>query len=132
MAALLSIDVDPSGVIKALDRLGAAVEQRLQDVAQETAQRIAEEARRRVARRTGQTASFITAEPARDGKGWVVYVKIPADQRNLWPNIDIGLEFGTRYMVPRPFLHPSVSLEAGPHRRRLEAAIQAAIEEAQR
>lgn len=128
-APLLSIDVDPRGAIAALDRLGTAVERRMKEVALVTANRIKAEAQGRVARRTGVTAAAITAEEARDGRGYVVYVKTPAGE---WPNLDIGLEFGTKFMTPRPFLHVSAQLEEGPHRRRIEAAIDEAIGEAER
>lgn len=129
MATLLSIDVDPRGAIVALEQLGVAVERHLQAVAQETARAIQTEARARVRRRTGRTAGQITAEPAQDGQGYVVYVKTIED---MWPNLDIGIEFGTRYLAARPFLHPAVALEEGPHRRRLDAALNEAIAEASR
>src|SRR3990167_3807251 len=127
MAQLLNIDVDPRGALAALDRLGAAVERRLLDVARVTGGRVKAEAQRRIARRTGRTAEAITSEDSRDGRGVVVYVKTPS---NAWPNVDLALEFGTVKMTPRPFLHASAALEEGPHRRRVEEAIGEAIEEA--
>lgn len=128
-APLLNIDVDPRGAIAALDTLGVAAERHLKAAAAVTAHRIKAEAQGRVARRTGATAAAITAEEARDGRGYVVYVKTPPGE---WPNLDIGLEFGTQFMTPRPFLHVSAQLEEGPHRRRIEAAIAEAIGEAER
>ena len=122
----MTIDVDPSGAIAALERLGPAVEVRLDAVARDTAERIAAEARRRVRRRTGQTAAGITVEQAKDGNGYVVFVDIDPAR---WPNLDIGLEFGTRFMGPAPFLHASAVLEESSHRRRLEHALQDAIDE---
>lgn len=126
MASLISISVDPRGAIDALTRLGPAVERHLMTAARVTAEAIKREAQGRVARRTGRTQAGITAEPAQDGTGYVVYVQTPEDG---WPNLDIGLEFGTKYMSPRPFLHASAQLEQGPHLRRIEDAIQAAIDE---
>jgi hypothetical protein len=44
-------------------------------------------------------------------------------------NLDIWLEFGTRHMEARPFLHASAQLEEGPHERRIQQAINDAIQE---
>lgn len=129
MANLLNIDVDPAGAIAALNLLGVAVERHLMAAAKLSAQSIAREARTRVARRTGATAAGITAEEARDGMGWVVFVNTPPGG---FPNLDLVLEFGSKFMTPRPFLNPSAQLEEGSHRRRIEQAIQDAIEEASR
>lgn len=126
---LLSIDVDPAGAIAMLTKLGPAVERHLLAAAQVSAASIAREARSRVSRRTGKTMAGITDELARDGTGYVVYVKTLADS---WPNIDVALEWGTRMMTPRPFMQASALLEEGPHRRRIEQAIQAAIDEVSR
>lgn len=89
-----------------------------------TADRIASEARGRIRRRTGQTAEAITVEDAYRGDGYVVLV---GRRRH---HVGRYLEYGTRFMRPRPFLHASARLEEAAHDRRLREAIQAAIDEA--
>lgn len=122
----MRVDVDTAALFAAIDALPLAVMARLKANAKITADNIAREARGRVARRTGKTAEAITVEEAHSGDGYVVYV---ANEAADWPNLDIGLEFGTKFMSPRPFLFVSAHLESGAHDRRALEAVQAAIDE---
>jgi hypothetical protein len=126
MADRFIIDVDTRALLAALDAIPAAVHAHLKAAAKVTADNIAREAKSRVARRTGKTGDAITVEEARSGDGYVVFV---ANAAADWPNLDIGLEFGTKFMTPRPFLFASAHLEEGAHDRRSRAAVQAAIDE---
>jgi hypothetical protein len=126
VADAFSVDVDTSALFAAIDALPEAVHRHLKAAARVTADNIQREARGRVARRTGKTGDAITVEEARNKDGWVVFV---ANAAADWPNLDIGLEFGTKYMSPRPFLFASAHLEEGAHDRRSREAIQAAIDE---
>lgn len=125
MADKFTIEVDTRELLAALDAIPAAVLAYLKEAAKITADNIAREAKGRVARRTGKTGDAITVEKSHDGTGYVVFV---ANAAADWPNLDIGLEFGTRYMSPRPFLHVSARLEEGGHDRRSREAIQRAID----
>ena len=126
MADRFTIEVDTRELFAALDAIPAAVLAHLKEAAKVTADNISREAKGRVARRTGKTAAAITVEEARSGDGYVVFV---ANAAADWPHLDIGLEFGTVKMTPRPFLHVSAVLEGGPHDRRSREAIQQAINE---
>ncbi len=121
---LFTVDVDKAELLAALDAIPATVLAFLKPAAKITADHIADEARGRVARRTGATAEAITVDEARAGDGYVVYV---ANAAAHWPHLDIGLEFGTRFMDERPFLIVSAQLEVGAHDRRAREAVQAAI-----
>lgn len=123
---MITISIETRDLIRALESLGPAVERHLREAARLTAERIRDEARARVARRTGRTAESLVAEESRDGRGYVVYARLPSE---VPTNLDLWLEFGTVKMAPRPFLHPSVDLERPAHDRRLRAAIQQAIAE---
>ena len=120
MADRLEISVDSRDVLKALAVVGQVADRLIDEVSHDTAARIAEEARRRVRRRTGQTARGITVSKARLG-GYLVYVDNPEQ-----PNLDLWLEFGTRYMTASPFLLPGAALEEGPHLRRVAEALERA------
>ena len=122
---LLTIDVDTEALLRAIDAMPDAVMAFLKPASKTTADNIANEARGRVARRTGATGDAITVEEAHSGDGYVVYVANAAED---WPHLDIGLEFGTKFMTERPFLIVSARLEEGAHDRRARAAVQAAID----
>ena len=121
---LLTIEVDTEALLRAIDAMPDAVLAFLKPAAKTTADNIADEAQGRVARRTGATAEAITVEEAHSGDGYVVYVANAAED---WPHLDIGLEFGTKFMTERPFLIVSAQLEVGAHDRRAREAVQAAI-----
>lgn len=93
---------------------------RIVGACRETAERVAAEARARVARRTGHTADTIRVEKAHSGDGHVVI----ADGAGHW------LEYGTKFMAARPFLHNSARLEMGSHERRVMLALTDALADA--
>jgi HK97 gp10 family phage protein len=119
----MTIDVDTTALVAALDAIPAAVHAQLKAAAKVTADNIATEARARVKRRTGQTGDAITVEETHNGDGYVVYV---GDGRQ---HIGSYLEFGTKFMTAKPFLFASARLEEAAHDRRAREAVQAAIDE---
>lgn len=127
----LTVDVDASSLLKALDALGPAVGRHVKAAASVTADAIVKEAHGRIARRAGgptrarHTAEGIHKEETRSGDGYIVVV----DQPDM-PGLPGWLEFGTKYMSPRPFLFNSARLEEGAHLRRVADALQAAVDEA--
>ena len=121
----LTIDVDASALFKMLDQLGESADAYIKEVAKVTAERIAQEARGRVARRTGKTQSAISVTEEEHGAR--VFVGRVAGRN---PNVPLYLEFGTKFMSARPFLFVSAMLEEGPHMKRVERALQKAIDEA--
>lgn len=129
MAPLLKIDADASEVLAAMDRLGDRVASHVKAAAKVTADAIAKETRARIPRRAGgptysrHTAEGVTVEEAHSGDGYVVFIAQP-DMAGLpgW------LEFGTKYMPPRPALFASATLERGSHDRRIVEAVNDAIE----
>lgn len=125
MSDHLTIDVDTSSLLAALDRLGVVAEKHIREAALETAGRVASEARARVARATGVTAGAITIDEEKTRPGFRVFVA--PTQRAA--NLPIWLEFGTKRMTARPFLFSSARLEEGAHERRVAAALQDAIDE---
>lgn len=127
MSSRLTVDVDASGVFRMLDKLGTAADTLVKAAAKETANRIAQEARGRVARRTGKTAGAITVTEEENGAR--VFVGRVAGRS---PNVPRYLEYGTKFMSARPFLFVSAVLEEGPHLKRVERALQEAIDEASR
>lgn len=125
MADNFTVDADTAALLEAWDALAVDVSAQINDAAKVTADAIAREAVARVARRTGETARGIGVEPATKGIGWVVF----ADRQSM-PGLPGWLEFGTKFMVARPFLFSSARLEEGAHDRRMRAAIQQAIDDA--
>jgi len=119
-----AIEVDKADLLQALDEIPDAVFDRVKAVTKITADAVAAEAGRRVARRTGQTAASIVVEETYKGDGYVVFVK-----RSWMPMLPRWIEYGTKFIEPRPFLHPSARLEAAMHERRVAAAIEVAIHE---
>jgi hypothetical protein len=136
----LTIEVDATSLLTALDALGDAAEAPLMGAAHETALAIQQEARGRVARRTGRTATGITVEETHDGRGYIVTPFSETHRRALKAsgnaeqprNLPWWLEHGTRSMSPRPYLSISAQLEQGAHLRRVERAMQDAINEVSR
>lgn len=122
MADSMIIDVDTRALLAAMDALGVEAERHTKAAAKITADNIAGEARRRVARRTGQTAAGIVVREDYTRAGYIV-----AAERNPYPILPMWLEFGTKFMTPRPFFFASARLEEGAHERRMREAIQQAI-----
>lgn len=123
MADLFTVDVDVSGLLAALDRLGAIAEAYTSAAARVTAGNVAREARNRVARRTGTTAEGIGV--VEDDGAYLVQT-----YRQQFPSLPAWLEYGTKHMSARPFFRPSAQLEEGPHLRRIAHAVQSAIDDA--
>lgn len=121
----MTIEVDTSALFAALDRLGSVAEKHVKAAAKVTAERIEREAERRIARRTGETAKHVRVEETHDGLGYIVLSNNPGDRNH----VDRYLEFGTAQMPARPFFFISAALEEGAHLRRVEQAVQAAIDE---
>jgi hypothetical protein len=119
----MTIDVDTTALVAALEAIPDAVHAYLKAAAKVTAENIATEARARIRRRTGATGNAIVVEETHSGDGYVVYV---GDGRQ---HIGSYLEFGTRFMTGTPWLFPSARLEEGAHDRRSRDAVQAAIDE---
>jgi hypothetical protein len=140
---LLTIDVDLAPLIRAMDEIPNAILAHLKPVAQQTAERIVAEAKARVARRTGHTAAQIRVEDgsrpgySEVGPGVVFSQEvgddgaliIRADDPTTKLHVEQWLEFGTKFMTPRPFFFVSADLERGAYERDSRHAIQAAIDE---
>lgn len=118
-----SVEVDVAELIAAMDSLGDAAQPYLDRAAEVTANRIALEARSRVRRRTGETQAGIIVEASPHGG----YAVVSGNQR--MPNLPLWIEHGTRRMVKRPYLEPSVDLERNAHYNRIAEALQRAIDE---
>jgi len=123
MSDQMTIEVDATALLAALDAIPEAVHAHLKAAAKVTAEAIAAEARARIRRRTGQTGDAITVEETHSGDGYVVYTG------NGRQHIASFLEFGTKFMTAKPFLFASARLEEGAHDRRARDAVQAAIDE---
>lgn len=117
----LRIDVDTRALIAALDAVPAGLAVRLKGEARYTAVAVSREAHSRVARRTGKTADKITVEETHNGEGFVVFVGRPRK------TVATYLEYGTKHMSARPFLHASARVEEGGHQRRVQQAIRDVI-----
>jgi len=143
---LFEIDVDTSGLFRAMDQAVAAIERRTKVTAKDTADRVERNAKQRVARATGATAAGIHVEETYDGTGYVVLSRsgrADAGQHGRWPSgrgrilpgnhrgehVAEYLEFGTVKMTARPFFFVSAEIEAAGHDRRMREAIADGIEE---
>lgn len=129
MAPLLTIDADASRLIAILDQLGPAALKHTKPAAKVTADNVKREAIARHKRQllgpsTGQTAAGITVQEDYNREGYVVL-----SSRQQMYNLPLWLEFGTKYMRPRPYFFSSARLEEGAYDRRMRDAIQAAADE---
>lgn len=136
MAEFFTVEVDATGVLQALDRLGARAEAYVLDAARATGRRIQSDARARVRRRTGTLAAAIAVEDAPAPLGGVRVFVGPMDDHAMNYRWGLGArpanfagwhEFGTKKMAAQPFMFNSARLEEGPHLRRVSAALQEAI-----
>jgi len=132
MADKLTIDVDIGALLQALTALGPAAELVCRSASRETASRIQRGAQDRARwGATGKTREAITIDEGPEPLGgWRVYVGPTVDEKGHHrpANLPRWLEFGTRKMVPRPFLFAAARLEDGPHLERISRAIQQAID----
>jgi hypothetical protein len=136
MANDVSCDLEFDGVLRGSQALVDRLERRLKEAAKLTAERIRDEAKRRVARATGQTADDIVVVESKDGRGYLVIVAVQGTEERRdrpgkyrGPNLDIGLEFGTKHTRPQPFLHNAKRLEASAHERRVREILRDVIQE---
>lgn len=108
---------------RAIDAFPKAVEQVFRDTARDTAHAIAQRARQRVPVRSGRTQRSIRVVEDLPHHAYHVEVGahegMPADKD--WPaNLPIWIEYGTRFIVARPFMRPAIDAEREPYRQRLE------------
>ncbi len=125
MSKLFDVSVESRELIDGLTRLAQSADFVCTEVGRETADRIVTEAKGRVSRASGDTQAGIHWELGDDGRSyWVFgYTKGPH------PPVDYFLEWGTKFMTAREFFYPSVTLEEGPHMRRLEDRVQSWLDE---
>lgn len=134
MADSFSIDVESAAVIAELTTLGDAAQPYINEAAHESADSIVREAQSRLERKlsgtsTGATIAGIHDQPAYDGNGFVVI-----SSREPMGNLPLWLEKGTKKGQAGSHASPALSyfysaaqLEEGPHLRRIEDALQHAI-----
>jgi hypothetical protein len=137
---LMTIDVDLGPLMRALDEIPDAITRHLKPVAKRTAEKIVAEAKSRVARRTGHTAEQIRVEETGEPTIFEQYVLdqsaddifayyVKANDPTTRKHVEQWLEFGTKFMTPRPFLFVSADLERASYERDSRQAIQDAIDE---
>ena len=140
MADAMLIAAEKERMLQAIARVGARAKAQIEAASLETAERVEEEMRRRIARSAGPwrgtdepTWQKIHHERARSGGGYVVMAFHSGGKgsggRTSQHHVDLYLEHGTKFMAPQPFLWPSASAEEAAHLRRMEAAVEAAMEE---
>jgi len=114
-------------ITQAFDRLGDAAHAVLSELAMETANSLKAEMQGRLRRQTagtGRTADAITVERTPDG-----YARVSSgDMGSRAANLPIWLEFGTKHMTARPYFYGAIALEHGTYLRRVERALQDAID----
>jgi hypothetical protein len=123
----VSVTIEHDTITQAMTRLGDAADAVLRDVARDTADKLKAEMQARLRRQTsgtGKTADAVTVETTEDG-----YAKVTSGEMGSRPaNLPIWLEFGTKHMTARPYFYGSIRLEQGAHLRRVEDALQQAID----
>jgi HK97 gp10 family phage protein len=123
MANKVIVTVDAGDFLDRLDSVPDALRVALNEASKTTANRIATEARSRIRRRTGRTAAAITVALAYRGDGYVVYVGAPRTFVGRF------LEYGTKFMSPKPFLFASARLEEAEHQQRIVEAVLRVLDE---
>lgn len=121
-----NIEVDRTDLHLALTTLGKEIDKELFEVSRVTANAIDREASSRLARQlgpnaTGKTVAGITVIPL----GTVGHAVVA--ERNPYPILPYWLEKGTEKMRPREFFDVAVKLEESAHLRRVDEAVQRAI-----
>ncbi len=114
----------------AVDQLDVTVTAALKDVARRTADRIAVNAAallRSKTHGTGKTAASIRVLDESDEKRFVV--NVPGDSESA-ANLPRWLEYGTRYMVARPFLRPAGDAESERYKSDMAAVAERTLQEA--
>lgn len=136
MADEITFDMDVDALIDALSKLGDDGHLYVNVASEQSAVSIVAEAKARLRRQlgpeaTGKTVDSIQSRRAYDGNGYVVLT-----ERDPFPELPVWLEKGTKKgkrpnratTAPRPFFYISAELEEGPHFRRIQDAIQGAID----
>lgn len=121
----VTVDVQ-DGISAALDRLGDAAAPLLLAVAKESAESIKADVQARIRRQTngtGRTANAVTVDQVEGG-----YRVHSGDMQDRAANLPTWLEYGTKHMTPKPAWNAAILLQQGTHMRRLEDAMQAAID----
>jgi HK97 gp10 family phage protein len=111
---------------RAIDNVGAA----LRSVSRNTAYRIRDRARQLVAVATGMTRDRINV--VEDEAHQQFWVGVGREATNVLeslgagrnPMVPVWLEFGTRYMAPRPFMGPATEEAREPHRAAVDATLE--------
>ena len=140
MADHMTISADTERMLQAIARAGYKAKAQVEAASLETANRVADEMRRRIARSQGPwrgddapTWQKIHYEKAKRGNGYVVMAYDATGKgtggRGTQHHVDLYLEHGTANMAAQPFLWASAAVEEGAHRRRMEDAVRAALDE---
>jgi HK97 gp10 family phage protein len=116
---MLKISVEEN-ITKAFDALERELEKELRALASQTGQAIRDTAKATVAVDEGVTRDNIVSEDGDDATR--VFVRSTPDRPT---NLDIYLEFGTRTIGKRPFLHPAKELHRPRYVRETEQRIRA-------
>jgi hypothetical protein len=123
----VTVTVEMDQITQAFDRLGALAHAALSDLARDTANGLKVEMQGRLRRQTsgtGRTADAITVTRTNDG-----YYTVESRELGSRPAmLPIWLEHGTRHMAEKPYFYGSVQLEHGTYLRRVEHALQRAID----
>lgn len=126
MADQVTVTIEHDTITTAFARLGDVAHSALAAVARDTATRLKEDMQSRLRRQThgtGKTADAIAAFRTDDG-----FYRVTSGDMGLRPaNLPIWLEFGTKYMTPKPYFYGAIQLEQGAYLRRVEAALEDAI-----
>lgn len=133
-APLMTIDVDKTALVAAINRLGAVADRLLLEASRETGRSIAGEARRRMPKsdhpRWGShLADHVQVQDHTDNRGQSVIVFVDDTTGRHPTNLDSWIEFGTRKMGAHHYLLPAAALEERAHLRRVDDAMQRAIAE---
>lgn len=121
--------VEMSQITQAFDRLGDAATTVLSDLARETAHALKAEMQGRLRRQISGTSTGLTADAitvARDEDGY--YTVSTGSMGSRAANLPIWLEFGTVHARALPYFYGAVELEHGTYLRRVENALQSAID----
>ena len=123
----VTTEIEHDSITPALAKLGDAANAVLSDLARETAHTLQREMQGRLRRQTsgtGKTADAITVEKSDDG----FYRVNSGNMGDRAANLPIWLEFGTKRMTPRPYFYGAIALEQGTYLRRVEDALQQALD----
>lgn len=123
----VTTEIEHDSITSAFARLGDAANAVLSDLARETAHTLQREMQGRLRRQTsgtGRTADAITVEKSDDG----FYRVNSGNMGDRAANLPIWLEFGTKHMTARPYFYGAIQLEQGTYLRRVDEALQQAID----